>query len=136
MRRLIFPCSCVAATINLEHVMYIDLTPCRNALYPLLPGLSRNGKLVVLGGTMDNIPVAPLQLIGQRKTIQGWPSGTGRDSQVRASNRPPLRKAEGLGGLLVHPLGEFSSSVARSWGADLRCAELSHHFRLRARGMG
>lgn len=71
--------------------MYIDLTPCRNALYPLLPGLSRNGKLVVLGGTMDNIPVAPLQLIGQRKTIQGWPSGTGRDSQVRASNRPPLR---------------------------------------------
>lgn len=56
----------------------------RDTATPLLPGLTRNGKLVVLGGTMDPIPVSPLQLIGKRRTIQGWPSGTGRDSQVRA----------------------------------------------------
>lgn len=59
----------------------------RDTISPLIPGLTRNGKLVVLGGTMDQIPVAPLQLIGKRRTIQGWPSGTGRDSQVRVDRR-------------------------------------------------
>ena len=46
------------------------------------PGLSRNGKLVMLGVSTEQIPVTPIQLIGKRRTIVGSPFGTGRDSQV------------------------------------------------------
>ena len=35
----------------------------------------------MLGASTDPMTVTPLQLIGARRTIQGWPSGTARDSE-------------------------------------------------------
>ncbi len=71
----------------------------------LVDGLARNGTLVVLGATPEPIQVSPLQLIGKRRRIQGWPSGTAKDSEetlafsalsgVASRNEVfPLEKAE------------------------------------------
>jgi D-arabinose 1-dehydrogenase-like Zn-dependent alcohol dehydrogenase len=47
----------------------------------LVDGLARNGTLVVLGAAPEPIQVSPFQLIGQRRRILGWPSGTAKDSE-------------------------------------------------------
>jgi D-arabinose 1-dehydrogenase-like Zn-dependent alcohol dehydrogenase len=47
----------------------------------LVDGLARNGTLIVLGATPEPIQVSPFQLIGARRRIQGWPSGTAKDSE-------------------------------------------------------
>jgi D-arabinose 1-dehydrogenase-like Zn-dependent alcohol dehydrogenase len=47
----------------------------------LVDGLGRNGTLIVLGAAAEPIQVNPLQLIGGRKRLQGWPSGTSKDSE-------------------------------------------------------
>jgi D-arabinose 1-dehydrogenase-like Zn-dependent alcohol dehydrogenase len=55
--------------------------PAAQAMTALIDGLGANGKMVVVGATGDKIEVSPIQLIGQRKSIQGWPAGTAADSQ-------------------------------------------------------
>ena len=47
----------------------------------LIDGLGVGGKLLVGGASADPISITPIQLIGARKSIQGWPSGTARDSE-------------------------------------------------------
>jgi D-arabinose 1-dehydrogenase-like Zn-dependent alcohol dehydrogenase len=47
----------------------------------MIGGLGVDGKLVVLGASGDPIEVSPLQIIGGRKSIAGWPSGTSSDSE-------------------------------------------------------
>ncbi|HET6436951.1 MAG TPA: alcohol dehydrogenase [Anaeromyxobacter sp.] len=47
----------------------------------LIDGLGRNGILLVVGAVPDPIQVSPLQLIGGRKRVQGWPSGSAKDSE-------------------------------------------------------
>src|SRR5579859_1434777 len=44
-------------------------------------GLGVDGKLLVLGASAEPIEVPPLLLIGQRRNISGWPSGTAPDSE-------------------------------------------------------
>jgi D-arabinose 1-dehydrogenase-like Zn-dependent alcohol dehydrogenase len=46
-----------------------------------LGGLGIDGKLVVLGASAQPIEVSPLLLIGPRRSIAGWPSGTASDSE-------------------------------------------------------
>lgn len=46
-----------------------------------LGGLGLNGKLVVVGATAEPIEVSPLLLIGARRSVSGWPSGTSIDSE-------------------------------------------------------
>jgi len=47
----------------------------------VLGGLGIDGKLVVLGASPQPIEVSPLLLIGARRSIAGWPSGTASDSE-------------------------------------------------------
>ena len=47
----------------------------------LIDGLGPNGKLLVVGATMDPIEVTPVQLIFGSKTVQGWASGTPIDTE-------------------------------------------------------
>lgn len=67
-------------------------------------GLGIDGKLLVLGASMQPIEVPPLALISKRRSISGWPSGTASDSEdtmrfsVRSGVRPmiesfPLERA-------------------------------------------
>ncbi len=69
-----------------------------------LGGLGNDGKLLVVGASMQPIEVAPLLLISGRRTVSGWPSGTAKDSEdtldfsVLAAIRPlietyPLERA-------------------------------------------
>lgn len=44
-------------------------------------GLGVDGKLLVLGASMQPIEVPPLALISARRSITGWPSGTASDSE-------------------------------------------------------
>jgi D-arabinose 1-dehydrogenase-like Zn-dependent alcohol dehydrogenase len=44
-------------------------------------GLGIDGKLVVVGASMQPIEVSPLALIGGRRSVSGWPSGTSSDSE-------------------------------------------------------
>jgi D-arabinose 1-dehydrogenase-like Zn-dependent alcohol dehydrogenase len=78
--------------------------PDAKSISALIDGLANNGKLVVVGASPDPITVTPVQLIGGRKSIQGWPSGAPKDSEdtlqfsVLAGVRPmieryPLEKA-------------------------------------------
>jgi D-arabinose 1-dehydrogenase-like Zn-dependent alcohol dehydrogenase len=55
--------------------------PNSKAMSELINGLGPNGKLVVVGATVDPIEVTPIQLINGSKTIQGWASGTPTDSE-------------------------------------------------------
>lgn len=55
--------------------------PSSKAITPLIDGLGLNGKLVVVGVSMEPIEVMPLQLIGGRRSISGWPAGVPRDSE-------------------------------------------------------
>jgi D-arabinose 1-dehydrogenase-like Zn-dependent alcohol dehydrogenase len=47
----------------------------------VVPGLGIDGKLVVVGASGEPIEVSPLLLIGARRSISGWPSGTAPDSE-------------------------------------------------------
>ncbi len=55
--------------------------PAAKAMAALIDGLGANGRMVVIGATPDKIEVSPFQLIGARKSIQGWPAGTAADSE-------------------------------------------------------
>ena len=54
--------------------------PNSKAMSELIDGLAPNGKLMVVGATLDPIEVTPIQLISGVRTIQGWASGTPTDS--------------------------------------------------------
>jgi len=55
--------------------------PNSKAMSDLVDGLGVGGKLIVVGASPEPISVTPIQLIGQRRSIQGWPSGSARDSE-------------------------------------------------------
>ncbi len=54
----------------------IATAPNSKAMSALIDGLGPNGKLVVIGASLDAIEVTPSQLIFGSKTIQGWAAGT------------------------------------------------------------
>jgi D-arabinose 1-dehydrogenase-like Zn-dependent alcohol dehydrogenase len=73
-------------------------------------GLAVDGKLLVLGASAEPIEVSPLMLIGQRRNISGWPSGTSADSEdtlqfsVRSDVKPMIE---------TYPLAQAAEAYAR-----------------------
>lgn len=78
--------------------------PDSKSMSALIDGLGVNGTLLVVGASAEPITVTPIQLIGARRALRGWPSGTARDSEdtlafcVRTGIRPmvetfPLEQA-------------------------------------------
>ena len=55
--------------------------PSSKAITPLIDGIKVDGKLVIVGASMEPLSISPIQLIQNRRSILGWPSGTSRDSQ-------------------------------------------------------
>jgi D-arabinose 1-dehydrogenase-like Zn-dependent alcohol dehydrogenase len=55
--------------------------PDSKAISDLVDGLGPDGKLVIVGASLDPLTVTPLQLIFPRRTVRGWPSGTAKDSE-------------------------------------------------------
>jgi D-arabinose 1-dehydrogenase-like Zn-dependent alcohol dehydrogenase len=61
-------------------VILATVTSAR-AMTAVIDGLGVDGKLLVVGAAAEPIEVSPLQLIGRRASIQGWPSGVAADSE-------------------------------------------------------
>jgi D-arabinose 1-dehydrogenase-like Zn-dependent alcohol dehydrogenase len=55
--------------------------PDGKSISALVPGLGPNGKLVVVAAAMEPLTISALDLIGGRRSVQGWPSGTAKDSE-------------------------------------------------------
>jgi D-arabinose 1-dehydrogenase-like Zn-dependent alcohol dehydrogenase len=51
------------------------------AMTPLIDGLGIDGTLIVLGASPEAIEVNPYHVIGERRGVRGWPSGTSVDSE-------------------------------------------------------
>jgi D-arabinose 1-dehydrogenase-like Zn-dependent alcohol dehydrogenase len=51
------------------------------AMSAVLGGLAVNGKLILLGVAPEPIEVASMLMVGGRRSICGWPSGSSRDSE-------------------------------------------------------
>jgi D-arabinose 1-dehydrogenase-like Zn-dependent alcohol dehydrogenase len=80
-------------------------------------GLGIDGRLIVLGASADPIEVSPLMLIGQRRSIAGWPSGTSADSEdtlkfsVSEDVRPMIE---------TYPLEQAAEAYARMMSGKAR----------------
>jgi len=84
--------------------------PSAKAMSSLIDGLGPNGKMLVIGASMDPIEVSPIQLIQGSKSIQGWYSGIATDSE------DTLRFAELTGVrpmIETYPLAKASEAYAR-----------------------
>jgi D-arabinose 1-dehydrogenase-like Zn-dependent alcohol dehydrogenase len=55
--------------------------PASAAISQLVGGLGVDGMLLTVAVATDPLSISPAQLIGKRLSIQGWPSGTGKDSE-------------------------------------------------------
>jgi D-arabinose 1-dehydrogenase-like Zn-dependent alcohol dehydrogenase len=84
--------------------------PSSKAMSEVINGLGPNGKLVVVGASMDPIAVTPVQLITGSRSIQGWASGTPTDAE------DTLRFAELTGVrpmIETYPLDKAAEAYAR-----------------------
>ncbi len=61
--------------------LILATAPDSKAISAVIDGISPNGKLMVVGASPEPIAVTPIQLIRGRSTLQGWASGTAKDSQ-------------------------------------------------------
>jgi len=55
--------------------------PDGKAMGTLIEGLGVSGKLILIGATPEPFAVSSFQLLMARKSIEGWPSGTAKDSE-------------------------------------------------------
>ena len=85
----------------------IATAPDGKSISRLVGGLSRNGQLLVIAAAMDPIEISAVDLISGRRSVQGWPSGTARDSEdtlrfsALSGVRPMIEK---------YPLSEVSKA--------------------------
>jgi D-arabinose 1-dehydrogenase-like Zn-dependent alcohol dehydrogenase len=84
--------------------------PSSKAMSELIDGLAPNGKLMVIGVTMDPIEVTPVQLISGSRAIQGWASGTPADAEdtLRFSELTGVRPM-----IETYPLEKAAEAYAR-----------------------
>ena len=61
--------------------LVLATAPDSKSMSLLANGLARNGKLMVVGASPDPLNINPLQYISGRITVQGWASGTAKDSE-------------------------------------------------------
>ena len=84
--------------------------PSSKAMSSLIDGLGANGTMMVVGATFDPIEVTPLQLIINRRNLQGWVAGIPSDSE------DTLRFAEMTGVrpmIEKYPLAKAAEAYAR-----------------------
>ena len=61
--------------------MILATAPDAKSISALIDGLAPGGKLVIVAAAPEPLSVSPLQIILTRRSIQGWPSGTAKDSE-------------------------------------------------------
>ena len=84
--------------------------PNSKAMSSLVDGLGANGRMMVVGATLDPIEVTPVQLIFGNRNLQGWASGIPTDSEdtlrfaEMSGVRPMIEK---------YPLAKAAEAYAR-----------------------
>jgi D-arabinose 1-dehydrogenase-like Zn-dependent alcohol dehydrogenase len=87
------------------------------AMSALIEGLGVDGKLLVMGVSPEPIGVSPLQLIGKRRSVAGWPSGRAADSE----DTMRFSALEGVRPMIeIVPLTEAAKGYARMMKGDAR----------------
>lgn len=61
--------------------LVLATAPDSKAMSALIDGLAGHGKLMVVGASFDPLNVTPVQLILRERLIEGWASGTAKDSE-------------------------------------------------------
>ncbi len=61
--------------------LILATAPDSKSISALVDGLGPKGKLVVIGASQESLSVSPNQLLGARRAVQGWASGTAKDSE-------------------------------------------------------
>ena len=84
--------------------------PSSKAMSEVIDGLGPNGKLMVVGASMEPIAVTPVQLISGSRSIQGWASGTPTDAEdtLRFSELTGVRPM-----IETYPLDKAAEAYAR-----------------------
>ena len=84
--------------------------PNSKSMSPLIDGLGIGGKLVVVGAAPEAIEVSPFQLIGAKRGVTGWASGTAIDSEdtLRFSELTGVRAM-----IEKYPLAQAKEAYAR-----------------------
>lgn len=59
----------------------VATAPNSRAISPLVDGLTIDGTLLAIAGSMEPMTISPGQLIHNRRSVQGWPSGSSKDSE-------------------------------------------------------
>jgi len=59
----------------------VATAPNAKAMAELVDGLGLDGRMIVLGLDAEKLGISPFQLIPIRTGVQGWPSGSSRDSE-------------------------------------------------------
>jgi len=87
------------------------------AMSALIDGLGVDGKLLVAGASTEPIEVTPLQLIGRRRSVAGWPSGRSADSEdtMRFSVLEQIKPM-----IETFPLTEATKGYQRMMSGDAR----------------
>jgi len=87
------------------------------AMTPLIDGLGVDGTLVVLGASPEPIEVNPFHIIGERRGVRGWPSGTSVDSEdtMRFSALSGIRPM-----IETYPLARAAEAYERMIGGKAR----------------
>jgi D-arabinose 1-dehydrogenase-like Zn-dependent alcohol dehydrogenase len=67
--------------------------PDSKAMSALIDGLGGHGKLMIVGAGFESLNVTPLQLLMRKRLIEGWASGTAKDSEdtLQFSSRSGVR---------------------------------------------
>ena len=87
------------------------------AMNAVLGGLGQDGTLIVLGAAQTPLAVPPLVLIGGRRSVRGWPSGSAIDSQdtlafAALNGVRPMTE--------TYPLARAAEAYARMMSGDAR----------------
>jgi D-arabinose 1-dehydrogenase-like Zn-dependent alcohol dehydrogenase len=84
--------------------------PSSKAMSSLVGGLGVNGRMMVVGATMDPIEVTPIQLILGNRSLQGWASGIPTDTEdtLRFSEMSGVRPM-----IETYPLAQAAEAYAR-----------------------
>ena len=61
--------------------LVLATAPDSKSISALVDGLAPSGKLLIVGAGLEPLNITPLQLIGGRRAVQGWPSGSAKDSE-------------------------------------------------------
>ncbi|MGA8154128.1 MAG: alcohol dehydrogenase [Terriglobales bacterium] len=61
--------------------LVLATAPDSKSISALVDGLVLGGKLLLIGVGPDPLTITPMQIVLSRRTIQGWPSGTAKDSE-------------------------------------------------------